>query len=900
MIPQFDGNVTCVSIASSELDILSQEEQNIQVIVNLFDRKLNFEKRAPCRKTIKRSNRISESSFLPVIMLMNPRSIYNKSEEFKTLIEQHEIDVCCISESWDRDKLTPKSTPVEEILEIEGFKILKNPVQRNRRGGKPVLLVNINKFHIQELCPDIVTVPIGVEAVWALVTPKNTHAASKVKHIAIASLYYTKATRRQDLIDHINSSFSILSAKYGPNLHFAICGDMNRLNINPILSLSPNLKQLVDVPTRRNPDATLDKIISTLQYYYAKPFTIEPLDSDDQNGKPSDHLPVVFKPLEYLDEAKRSYRKVIFRPLTETGMTDFGKWLNSMNWSVIFQSDDTHLKAEMFQSLLLTQMNISFPEKSFKVCSTDKPWINAQIKKLDRQRKREYQKHKKSIKWKRLNDDFQKMLSDAKAKYYSDIVDDLKESDVGKWYSKIKRMSCDEQENNNDVEVLNMIGVPVHIQTERIADSFARVSNEYKHLKTSDIDLNLATNTTSMPMITEEMIFQSIYKMKSKISTVAGDIPWKIINKFAFDLSVPLQNIFNSAIRNGQYPNNWKLEIITPVPKVNPPEDESQLRKIACTKNFSKIFEKILSDFLISDMEPAMDRSQFGNEKGISVQHCLIKMLDTIYTQLDINNQKESYAAILTMVDYSQAFDRCCPKLGVESFMKNGVRRDLIPLLTNFFQNRRMKVKWKGSFSSQRFLPGGFPQGTTTGLLGYKSETNNNTDFIPTNMKYKWVDDLNIIELINLVSAGLLVYNFVNHVASDVGLDQKFLPSNDTKTQEYINKLTDWTKDNLAKLNAKKTKSMIINFTNKNQFTTRISLENETLELVSEAKVLGCIITDDLKFHKNTQYMVKKAYARMTILHKLYSFNIPTEDLIIIYILYIRSLLEQNVAVWNS
>ena len=109
------------------------------------------------------------------------------------------------------------------------------------------------------------------------------------------------------MIDHINSSFSKLSAKYGPNLHFVICGDMNRLNINPILSLSPNLKQLVDFPTRRNPDATLDKIISTLQYYYAKLFTIEPLDSDDQNGKPSDHLPVVFKPLEYLDEVKRSY-----------------------------------------------------------------------------------------------------------------------------------------------------------------------------------------------------------------------------------------------------------------------------------------------------------------------------------------------------------------------------------------------------------------------------------------------------------------------------------------------------------------------------------------------------------------------------------------------------------------
>ena len=38
----------------------------------------------------------------------------------------------------------------------------------------------------------------------------------------------------------------------------------------------------------------------------------------------------------------------------------------------------------------------------------------------------------------------------------------------------------------------------------------------------------------------------------------------------------------------------------------------------------------------------------------------------------------------------------------------------------------------------------------------------------------------------------------------------------------------------------------------------------------------------------------------MIILQRLYPFNIPTQDLIIIYVLYIRSLLEQNVAVWSS
>ena len=38
----------------------------------------------------------------------------------------------------------------------------------------------------------------------------------------------------------------------------------------------------------------------------------------------------------------------------------------------------------------------------------------------------------------------------------------------------------------------------------------------------------------------------------------------------------------------------------------------------------------------------------------------------------------------------------------------------------------------------------------------------------------------------------------------------------------------------------------------------------------------------------------------MTILRKLYSFKIPVKDLVLIYIIYIRSLLEQSCIVWHS
>ena len=89
----------------------------------------------------------------------------------------------------------------------------------------------------------------------------------------------------------------MLTAKYGTSLEFIIAGDTNRLNLNPILSLSPNLKQVVRVPTRLNPDAILDVIITTLSKYYLEPVTKPPINNDANTGKPSDHLVVIMEPI---------------------------------------------------------------------------------------------------------------------------------------------------------------------------------------------------------------------------------------------------------------------------------------------------------------------------------------------------------------------------------------------------------------------------------------------------------------------------------------------------------------------------------------------------------------------------------------------------------------------------
>ena len=184
--------------------------------------------------------------------------------------------------------------------------------------------------------------------------------------------------------------------------------------------------------------------------------------------------------------------------------------------------------------------------------------------------------------------------------------------------------------------------------------------------------------------------------------------------------------------------------------------------------------------------------------------------------------------------------------LYVLRFVKNGVRPSLIPILISFFQNREMKVKWRGTTSSARPLPGGGPQGGTLGIEEYLSQSNDNVDFLDLDDKFKFIDDLSIIEVINLISIGLASYNCHNHVPSDIATDNLYLDASNINSQEYMNRIENWTESKQMKLNTKKTNYMIFNFSTKYQFNTRLRIENSKIDQIKETRLLGLILRDDL------------------------------------------------------
>ena len=93
-------------------------------------------------------------------------------------------------------------------------------------------------------------------------------------------------------------------------------------------------------------------------------------------------------------------------------------------------------------------------------------------------------------------------------------------------------------------------------------------------------------------------------------------------------------------------------------------------------------------------------------------------------------------------------------------------------------------------------------------------------------------------------------------------------------------------------LNAKKTKSMVFNFTKRYQFTTDILLKNEKIEIVEQAKLLGLILTSDLKWDESTNYLVKDANRRMIMLRAASKFTKDKQVLKQIYLSRIRCKLD--------
>ena len=229
-----------------------------------------------------------------------------------------------------------------------------------------------------------------------------------------------------------------------------------------------------------------------------------------------------------------------------------------------------------------------------------------------------------------------------------------------------------------------------------------------------------------------------------------------------------------------------------------------------------------------------------------------------------------------------------------------------------------MKVKYKGAYSSLFSLPGGGPQGSLLGLflflvlindIGFDGQNNNVGELITRKKKVKeinqihmkYVDDLALAESVNmntqLVEIPQHERTLPDNYRSRTGHKLK---SESSKISDKLEEIHLYAKQNGMKINLEKTKLMLFNPCHSKDFMPEITVADTRIELVESAKLLGVILTSDLKWEENTHYIVKRCYSKLWTLRRLKKLGAASDDLLDVYFKQIRSILEFASPVWNS
>ena len=785
----------------------------------------------------------------------------------------------------------------------------------DRRGGGCAITCDEARYHLKEIKTDN---PDNLEVTFATLRPKDDNSPKFV--IILCAVYSPPQSRKKSkLIDFISNTYHHLKSTKYSSAFFALGGDINDLKVEHLLNISPMFRQLVSLPTRGS--KTLSVVVTDSWDRYQDPEILPALQPDILGiGKPSDHnVPFAKTYTDRRTSKKKNYSFKVIRPYPDSGISEFGRWIQNEDFSLVSLSSCSDDKVSTFEQIVNNKIEEIFPPKEIKLYEDDKEFMNPELRKLRRQKSREYVRNQKSIKFVELQKKYEETKRKNSEEYIKHEVEAMKSMSLGKFYSKIKQVGARLGECGKST-----FSIPSHVDlnldakaaAEKIAEHFSAISKEYPPLEVTKLPQRVKDKifhpdvAKDCPQIEEYQVHQKFQKRGYKSSSVPGDIPSKLKREFAPEIAQPAALIYNEITRSGVYPRQWVTEYVTPIPKVTPPDSEDDLRNISLTPDLSKDYENFLAEWLMPFIRNRIDPGQFGGLKGHSTSHDLITLYDFILSHTDTSRVPNS--VLVALIDFSKAFNRINHSKVIVRLSDWGVPGWLLRILVSYLSGRSMILRYKGSQSSRHFMPGGSPQGALLGVLLYLVyvsdigmdlpsilPTNDDVIDIPSvqyppppavseqEARLKYVDDLSLAECIRLDTALIL------------DGDALLLPPAHTKLQKRLDEISVSAEFHDMKLNLTKSKIILFNFTRKFQFTPQLNLEGKTLEIVSETSLLGLTITNNCRWNANTKNIVKKGNSRLWFLRRLKLLGGSEDTLLDIYKLFCRSVLEYGAPVWT-
>ena len=532
---------------------------------------------------------------------------------------------------------------------------------------------------------------------------------------------------------------------------------------------------------------------------------------------------------------------------------------------------------EMWDNFSTSMAKIQKDHVPTKISSTrfHQPWINTNLKRLSRRKRRSFRKKNKTKKKKdharhrKLKAELQRETRQAYNNFIKDTISPDAKGNPKKFWGFIKNKRVDD---TGIAPLRNRDGI-IYSNSEMKAkilnDQFSSVFNSDEDDNIPDLGPSPHPTMENIK-VTTRGVFLLLDRMNPHKATGPDGISAQILKVLAEEIAPILSLLFQASLDQGTVPQKWKEAHVVPIFKKGDKNKAANYRPISLTSICSKCLEHIVRSNVMDHFDELeiLTDSQHGFRKKRSTVSQLITTTHDLFTTLEKGGVRD-----VVFLDYSKAFDKVPHKRLLHKLKFYGIRESTNQWISSFLENRTQLVLVDGKASPSAPVLSGVPQGTVLGPLLFLAYINDLPDCITPGSDARLYAD-------------------------DSALSREIKTTDDEKAlQADLNELQSWEQKWKMEFNPDKCQAMRVTL-KRNQANPSYTIHGQELEAVSKAKYLGLTISKTLSWSDHIAATSKKAESARSFLAR--NINSCTSEVKKqCYTTLVRPILEYASEVWD-
>ncbi|XP_075162649.1 uncharacterized protein LOC142235283 [Haematobia irritans] len=412
---------------------------------------------------------------------------------------------------------------------------------------------------------------------------------------------------------------------------------------------------------------------------------------------------------------------------------------------------------------------------------------------------------------------YKEVCETSKQMYYARLTQKLNETSNGKeWWKLVREI------NDQEFHISNCL-------------SANTLKEHFRELLKPDLELinihyapALVTNNSLDQDITITEIKDMLMKTKPNKAPGEDRITYEYFANATDEFLTQLAKIYSKIYKENRIDSEFQRSVIFPIHKKGSLENPENYRGISFMNTVAKIFMGVLNQRLVKwvDEHSILVEHQAGFRKNYST-------VDNIYNLSAIISAKlaEKRKVYAFFVDFKAAFDKISRNLLIYKLHHLGISYKFVSMIETLYRSTQSAV-WNGEELSEFFeTESGLKQGCLLSPLLFALYINDLNESLEGGIN---IEELNI---------RILLY------ADDIVV----LAEDPATFLFMINNLEEYCKKWSLVVNTSKSKVMVFRNGGRLSLQEKWKFQGEDLEVVSEYKYLGVILTPQMKYKKHIQ-----------------------------------------------